>query len=112
MCFLDPRCRCLLKKFVTVQLLHRLRPDHLDHRRSAREAGRAQPGRRLLELAKEATNPSFVVVDARAANVLGRLGGYHDTPGFVDFLTKVLAKLPAELKVASAAIALNPTIVE
>jgi thiol:disulfide interchange protein len=95
-----PEVVALLKKFVTVELytdfvpIRSLNPDQ-------REELATQNQTRLLKLAKEATNPIYVVLSPDG-QVLGRLGGYNAPNVFVDFLTRTLDKLPPDMKVAQA----------
>jgi thiol:disulfide interchange protein len=95
-----PEVVALLKKFVTVELF----TDFVDissitaeQRQKLAEINQD----RILELAKEATNPFYVVLSP-TGDVLGRMGGYNDPPEFVDFLTKALEKLPEDVKVTQA----------
>ena len=53
---------------------------------------------RILELAHEASNPTYVVLSP-SGQVLAAKGGLIEPPVFVDFLTKALEKLPADVKV-------------
>ena len=95
-----PDVIALLKKFVTVQLYTDFVPISsitADQRQKLAEANQE----RILDLAKEATNPFYVVLSP-TGEVLARMGGYNDPPVFVDFLTKALGKLPADLKVTQA----------
>ncbi len=88
-----PEVVALLKKFVTVQLYTDFVPISsitADQRQKLAEANQE----RIVELAKEATNPFYVVLSP-SGDVLGRIGGYNEPPVFVDFLTKALEKLPA-----------------
>jgi thiol:disulfide interchange protein len=90
----------VLKKFVTVQLYTDFVPIssiNADQRQKLAEINQE----RIVELAKEATNPFYVVLSP-SGDVLGRMGGYNDPPVFVDFLTKALEKLPADVKVNQA----------
>ena len=90
----------LLKKFVTVELFTDfvdISSITADQRQKLAEANQE----RILELAKEATNPFYVVLSP-TGDVLARMGGYSDPPVFVDFLTKALDKLPQEVKVSQA----------
>jgi thiol:disulfide interchange protein len=88
-----PEVVSLLKKFVTVQLytdfvpIKSITPDQREEL-----AGENQV--RLLNLAKEATNPFYVVLTPEG-EVLARMGGYNEPPVFVDFLSKALEKFPA-----------------
>jgi thiol:disulfide interchange protein DsbD len=87
-----PQVVSLLKKFVTVQLytdyvpIGSLTPDQREEL-----AGENQV--RLLKLAKEASNPIYVVLSPDG-EVLARLAGYNEIPVFVDFLSKALEKFP------------------
>jgi thiol:disulfide interchange protein len=90
----------LLKKFVTVQLYTDFVPINsitAGQRQALAEINQD----RIVSLAKEATNPFYVVLSP-AGEVLARMGGYNDPPVFVDFLTKALEKLPQGLKVTQA----------
>ena len=90
----------VLKKFVTVQLYTDFVPISsitADQRQKLAEINQE----RIVELAKEATNPFYVVLSP-SGDVLGRMGGYNDPPVFVDFLTKALEKLPADVKVTQS----------
>jgi thiol:disulfide interchange protein len=88
-----PEVVSLLKKFVTVQLytdfvpISSITPDAREELAGANQV-------RLLKLAKEATNPFYVVLTPEG-EVLGRMGGYNDPPIFVDFLNKALDRFPA-----------------
>ncbi len=88
-----PEVVSLLKKFVTVQLytdfvpISSITPDAREELAGANQV-------RLLKLAKEATNPFYVVLTPEG-EVLGRMGGYNDPPVFVDFLNKALNRFPA-----------------
>jgi thiol:disulfide interchange protein len=95
-----PEVVAMLKRFVTVELF----TDFVDigsitaeQRKLLAEANQD----RIIELAKEATNPFYVVLSP-GGDVLGRLGGYNDPPVFVDFLTKALEKLEEGTKMAQA----------
>ena len=88
-----PQVVSLLKKFVTVQLYTDFVPISSitsDQRYELAEANQL----RLLKLAKEATNPFYVVLNPEG-EVLARMGGYNEPPVFVDFLSKALKRLPA-----------------
>jgi thiol:disulfide interchange protein len=92
-----PEVVALLKKFVTVELF----TDFVDISSITAEQRqkRAEINQdRILELAKEATNPFYVVLSP-SGDVLGRMGGYNDPPDFVNFLRKSLEKLPEDVKV-------------
>ena len=88
-----PEVISLLKKFVTVQLytdfvpISSITPDEREELAGANQV-------RLLKLAKEATNPFYVVLTAEG-EVLGRMGGYNDPPVFIDFLSHALGRFPA-----------------
>ncbi len=88
-----PEVISLLKKFVTVQLytdfvpISSITPDAREELAGANQV-------RLLKLAKEATNPFYVVLTAEG-EVLGRMGGYNDPPVFLDFLSHALGRFPA-----------------
>ena len=90
-----PQVVSLLKKFVTVQLYTDYVPiGSITADQREELAGENQV--RLLELAKEASNPIYVVLSPDG-EVLGRLAGYNEIPVFVDFLNKALEKVPARL---------------
>jgi thiol:disulfide interchange protein DsbD len=98
--FPRPEVVALLKKFVTVQLYTDIVPIGSitpEQRLKLAEANQD----RIIELAKEATNPFYVVLSP-TGGVLGRIGGYNEPPVFVDFLTKALEKLPAGVRMAGA----------
>ena len=102
----------LLKKFVTVQLYTDFVPiSSLTADQREELAGENQT--RLLELAREATNPFYVVLTPDG-QVLARIGGYNDPPVFIDFLNKALDKFPADTKTSSTEQprALKATLVE
>jgi thiol:disulfide interchange protein len=91
--FPKPEVISLLKKFVTVQLYtDRVQISSITADQREELAGANQV--RLLKLAKEATNPFYVVLTPDG-EVLGRLGGYNDPPVFADFLHKALDRFPA-----------------
>jgi thiol:disulfide interchange protein len=95
-----PDVVALLKKFVTVQLYTDFVPISsitANQRQKLAEINQD----RIVELAKEATNPFYVILSP-SGDVIGRIGGYNDPPVFVDFLTKALDKLPQDLKVTQA----------
>jgi thiol:disulfide interchange protein len=90
----------ILKKFVTVQLYTDFVPIEsitANQRQKLAEINQD----RIVELAREATNPFYVVLSP-SGEVLGRMGGYNDPPVFLDFLTEALKKLPADVKVTQA----------
>jgi thiol:disulfide interchange protein DsbD len=94
--FPRPEVVALLKKFVTVQLYTDIVPINSitpEQRLKLAEANQE----RIIELAKEATNPFYVVLSP-TGEVLGRIGGYNEPHVFVNFLTKALEKLPDEIK--------------
>ncbi len=94
-----PQVVSLLKKFVTVQLYTDFVPISsitADQREELAGANQL----RLLKLAKEATNPFYVVLTP-GGEVLARMGGYNDPPVFVDFLSKALDRFPAVTKTES-----------
>ncbi len=88
-----PEVVSLLKKFVTIQLytdfvpISSITPDQ-------REELADENKLRLLELAKDNSNPFYVVLSPEG-EVLGRLPGYNEPPVFIDFLSKALDRLPA-----------------
>jgi thiol:disulfide interchange protein len=87
-----PEVVALLKKFVTVQLYTDFVPiDSITADQREELAGANQM--RLLKLAKEATNPFYVVLTPEG-EVLARMGGYNEPPVFVDFLSKALKRVP------------------
>jgi thiol:disulfide interchange protein len=87
-----PQVVSLLKKFVTVQLYTDYVPiGSLTADQREELAGENQV--RLLKLAKEASNPIYVVLSPDG-EVLSRLAGYNEIPVFVDFLSKALEKFP------------------
>jgi thiol:disulfide interchange protein DsbD len=90
----------LLKKFVTVQL-YTDRVDISSITAEQREALAVANQERIIELAREATNPFYVVLSP-SGEVLGRLGGYNEPQVFVDFLSQALKKLPSDMKVTQA----------
>ncbi len=90
----------LLKRFVTVQLYTDFVPIGsitADQRQKLAEINQEH----IVKLAKEATNPFYVVLSPNG-EVLARMGGYNDPPVFVDFLTRALEKLPNGMKVTQA----------
>jgi thiol:disulfide interchange protein len=88
-----PQVVSLLKKFVTVQLYtDRVPIGSLTPDQRADLAGENQV--RLLKLAKEASNPIYVVLSPDG-DVVARLAGLVEVPVFVDFLSKALEKFPA-----------------
>ncbi len=95
-----PEVVALLKKFVTVELytdfvpIGSLSPDQ-------REELATRNQLRLLKLVKDAANPIYVALGPDG-QLLGRQGGYIPPDAFVNFLTKALDKLPADMKVAEA----------
>ena len=99
--FAAPRGRLAAQEVRHRPALYRFRPDRLDHPRSAGRAGRSATRSDIIKLAREATNPFYVVLSPKG-EVLGRMGGYNDPPVFVDFLNKALEKLP-DVKVTSRA---------
>jgi thiol:disulfide interchange protein DsbD len=97
----------LLKKFVTVQLYTDVVPIGsitAEQRLELAEANQM----RIIELAKEATNPFYVVLSP-TGEVVGRIGGYNEAPVFVDFLSKALEKFSGNVKVAQAGSSNEPT---
>jgi thiol:disulfide interchange protein len=90
--FPAPEVVALLKKFVTVQLY----TDFVDIdsiTADQRQELALENQKRIVELAKEASNPFYVVLSP-TGEVTARIGGYNEIPDFVDFLSKALAKLP------------------
>jgi thiol:disulfide interchange protein len=88
-----PQVVSLLKKFVTVQLYTDYVPiGSLTADQREELAGENQV--LLLKLAKEASNPIYVVLSPEG-DVLARLAGLVEVPVFVDFLSKALEKFPA-----------------
>jgi thiol:disulfide interchange protein len=95
-----PEVVALLKKFVTVELFTDfvdISSITADQRYDLAVANQ----KRILELAKEASNPFYVVLSP-TGDVVARIGGYNEPPVFVDFLTKALEKLPADVKVTQS----------
>jgi thiol:disulfide interchange protein len=99
--FPRPEVVDLLKKFVRVQLYTDIVPIGSITPEQRLELAEANQ-KRIIELAKEATNPFYVVLSPNG-EVLSRIGGYNEPPVFVDFLSKALDKLPKDVKVAQAA---------
>jgi len=98
--FPRPEVVALLKKFVTVQLYTDIVP--IGSITPAQRLKLAEANQeRIIELAKEATNPFYVVLSP-SGEVLARIGGYNEPPVFVEFLTKALEKLPEGMKMARA----------
>ena len=92
-----PEVVALLKKFVTVELFTDfvdIGSITADQRYDLAVANQ----KRIIDLAKEASNPFYVVLSP-TGEVVARIGGYNDPPIFVDFLTKALEKLPPVVKV-------------
>lgn len=88
----------LLKKFVTVQLYTDFVPiasiSAEDRRKLAERNQETQ-----LNMAQEATNPFYVILDPSGETVAS-LGGYNEPPVFRDFLNKALEKAAGAMKVA------------
>ena len=104
--FPRPEVVALLKKFVTVQLYTDIVPIESitsEQRQQLAEANQ----KRIIELAKEATNPFYVVLSP-SGEVLGRIGGFNEPTVFVDFLTKALEKLTDGTKLARAGSSSGP----
>ncbi len=79
-----------LKNFVTVQIYTDIVP--IPSITPAQRLELAQANQELLiDLAQEATNPIYVVMDAEG-NVLERVGGYNEPAAFVAFLNRALGK--------------------
>jgi thiol:disulfide interchange protein DsbD len=79
-----------LKKFVTVQIytdfvpIASITPDQ--------RAALGQANQELLiDIAQEATNPIYVVMNADGT-VLERIGGYNEPAVFVEFLSRAMSK--------------------
>ena len=87
-----------LKKFVTVQLYTDFVPINSITAQQRQKLAEINQDR-IVDLAKEATNPFYVVLSP-SGEVLGRLGGYNDPPVFIDFLNKALERLPDGVKVS------------
>jgi len=80
----------LLKNFVTVQIYTDIVP--IPSITSAQRLELAQANQELLiDIAQEATNPIYVVMDADG-NVLERVGGYNEPAAFAAFLNRALGK--------------------
>ena len=78
-----PEVVTLLKKFVTVELFTDfvdIGSITADQRYDLAVANQ----KRIIELAKEASNPFYVVL-VSTGDVVARIGGYNDPPIFVDF---------------------------
>ena len=87
-----PEVVSLLKKFVTVQLYTDFVPiSSITADQREELAGENQV--RLLKLAREATNPFYVILTPDG-EVLARMGGYNEPPVFINFLSKALDKFP------------------
>ena len=88
----QPEVVSLLKKFVTVQLytdfvpISSITPDQ-------REELADENKLRLLKLAKDNSNPFYVVLSPEG-EVVGRFPGYNEPPVFIDFLSKALTAFP------------------
>jgi thiol:disulfide interchange protein DsbD len=104
--FPRPEVVSLLKKFVTVQLYTDFVPIG-SITKADRERLSKRNQERLLDLAKEATNPIYVVLSP-GGEVIGRLGGFNEPPVFVDFLSKALGKASSDLTVAQAGSSAGP----
>jgi thiol:disulfide interchange protein DsbD len=93
----------LLGQFVTVQLFTDIVPIKsitLAQRKQLAEKNQD----RIIEMAKEATNPFYVVV-APDGQILSKLGGAQPRAEFVDFLNGALAKAQNGRKVAQIGLA-------
>jgi thiol:disulfide interchange protein DsbD len=93
-----PEVVSLLKKFVTIELYTDFVPIG-SITADQREELATRNAKRLVALAKEATNPIYVALSPDG-DVLGRLGGLNSPNVFVNFLTDALDKLPPDMKVA------------
>jgi thiol:disulfide interchange protein DsbD len=96
--FPRPEVVALLKKFITLQLYTDIVPIgsiSAEQRLKLADANKY----RIIELAKEATNPFYVVL-APSGEVLARIGGYNEPRVFVEFLTKALERVSPNMKVA------------
>ncbi len=95
-----PEVVSILKKFVPVQLYTDYVPIN-----SITPAQREELAERnqdhIIKLAGEATNPQYVVLSP-SGEVLASKGGVIEPPMFVDFLTKALAKVSSDMKVAQS----------
>lgn len=88
----------LMKNFVTVQIYTDIVP--IPSITPAQRLELAQANQELLiDIAQEATNPIYVVMDPDG-NVLERVGGYNEPAAFVAFLNRALGKY-APTKMAS-----------
>jgi len=88
----------LMKNFVTVQIYTDIVP--ISSITPAQRLELAQANQELLiDIAQEATNPIYVVMDPDG-NVLERVGGYNEPVAFVAFLNRALGKF-APTKMAS-----------
>ncbi len=96
-----PEVVTLLKKFVTVQLYTDFVPIN-SISADQRELLASRNQEILLDLAKEATNPFYVVLSPDGS-VQGSIGGYNDPPVFLDFLAKSLAKVGTRVTLAERA---------
>lgn len=79
-----------LKKFVTVQIYTDFVPIASITSEQRAELGQANQ-ELLIDIAQEATNPIYVVMNADGT-VLERIGGYNEPAVFVDFLARALGK--------------------
>lgn len=80
----------LLKSFVTVQIYTDIVP--IPSITAAQRLELAQSNQELLiDIAQEATNPIYVVMDPEG-KVLERVGGYNEPTAFVAFLSRALGK--------------------
>ncbi|MFM7132562.1 MAG: thioredoxin family protein [bacterium] len=87
-----------LKKFVTVQIYTDFVPIASITSDQRAELGQANQ-ELLIEIAQEATNPIYVVMNPDGT-VLERIGGYNEPAVFVDFLTRAMARFGNGGKVA------------
>ena len=88
----------LLKQFVTVQLYTDFVPIAsitADDRKKLAERNQETQ----LNMAQEATNPFYVILNP-AGEPVASLGGYNEPPVFHDFLTKALEKARGGMNVA------------
>jgi thiol:disulfide interchange protein len=98
--FPRPEVVSLLKKFITVQLYTDFVP--INSITAAQREELAERNKdRIVELAHDASNPSYVVLSP-IGEVLAAKGGLIEPPAFVDFLSRALEKLPADVKVTQA----------
>jgi thiol:disulfide interchange protein DsbD len=102
-----PEVVALLKKFVTVQLYTDFVPIDSITATQREELGERNQ-LRIIEMAREATNPQYVVLSP-SGEVLASKGGLIERSVFVRFLTEALVKASAGIEVAEARWALDPT---